>query len=99
MPGPDQDDGEIVDFSGLDEGQGFKEFIQGAEPAGKDNEGRGVADEHEFPCEEVPEGHGHVQIGIQRLLARRFSIRPGPPPVMTANPASPNRAPIARAAV
>ena len=61
-----------MDFPGLDECQGFKEFIQGAKSTWKDDEGRGVADEHGFPGEEVPEGHRHIHISIEWLFAREF---------------------------
>ena len=51
----DEDDGEWVAASGLDEGEDFEAFVVGAEAAGEEGDGVGFLDEDEFAAEEIAE--------------------------------------------
>ena len=51
----DEDRREVPDPVGLDQGQALEHLVEGAEAAGEDDEGAGVADEHQLAGEEVVE--------------------------------------------
>lgn len=52
----DEDEGHELAFACLHEGEGFIGFVHGSEATGEEGDGVGVADEREFPGEEVLEG-------------------------------------------
>src|SRR4051812_38392117 len=49
----EEDDREVLDLAGLDQGQRLEEFVECAKPAGKDDERRRVLDEHRLAHEEI----------------------------------------------
>lgn len=65
---PHEDDGKVLDLAGLDEGESFEEFVEGAEATGADDEGVGVLDEHDLADEEVAELDELVDEGVGLLL-------------------------------
>ena len=72
--GADEDDREVADLAGLDEGQRLEQLVERAEAAGQDHERVGVLHEHRLAREEVPELHGEVDVGIERLLVGQLDV-------------------------
>ena len=66
--GAEEDDGEGVELAGLDEGEGFEEFVHGAKAAGEADEGVAVFDEHDLADEEIVVRDGEGLIGVGFLL-------------------------------
>ena len=71
--------GNGFDAVGLDEGYGFKNFIQRAEAAGHADIGLGVFDEHDLAHEKVFELELHVGKGVGLLLHGKPDIEPDRP--------------------
>src|SRR5260370_30852960 len=69
-----EDHGEVADLLGLNQRQCFKEFVERAKTARKDNETKAVLDEHHLPYEEVLEGEPASLVRIRALLKRQFYI-------------------------
>ena len=76
VTGPEQHDGKLTNFFGLDQGQGFEELIHGAETARKNNIGHGVADEHQLADEKITEGDTAVLKKIGMLFPGQNDIEP-----------------------
>jgi hypothetical protein len=78
----EQDDGEIADLAGLDEGERLEQLIHGAKAAREDDEGLGVLDEHGLAHEEVAEVDGDGDVGVIVLLEGQLDVEPNevPPP-------------------
>lgn len=68
------DDREAFDFFGLDEDEGFEDFIQGPETSRHDDEGLRIFDEHDLADEEVVEIDEAVEVGVGVLLHREFDV-------------------------
>ena len=69
-----EQDGHGADFLGLNEGQHLKQLVEGAEAAGKDDEGPGVLHQHHLADEEVPEGERDVLVRIGCALERKLDV-------------------------
>src|SRR5690554_723842 len=65
---PHQDDREILDLAGLNQGEGLEEFVHRAETAGHDHECVGVFDQHDLSHEEIAKVQGGIEVGILALL-------------------------------
>lgn len=70
--GPEENDREGGDLSGLGQGQRFKYFIEGPEPARHHHEALGVLQEHHFPSEEVAKVDPEGDVFVERLLKGEF---------------------------
>lgn len=70
------DDWEAFDFFGLDEHQGFEDFVEGPESSGQHDERGGVFDEHDLADEEVVEVDEAVEVGVWVLLHGEFDVAP-----------------------
>ena len=64
------DDRKVFDLPGLDQGHGFEELIERAEPSGDDDKGVGVFDEQRLPNKEVADIDPFIQVGVGLLLHR-----------------------------
>jgi hypothetical protein len=65
----------VIDrLAGLDQSQRLEQLIERAESTRKDDEGIGVADEHQLPGEEVVELDAQVDVGIDRLLVGQLDV-------------------------
>ena len=58
----------------LDQGEGFKEFVHGADAARHDDEGVAVFDQERFPREKITHVHTGIQPGIDMLLMRQNDV-------------------------
>ncbi|CAO5250554.1 hypothetical protein FAGKG844_40214 [Frankia sp. AgKG'84/4] len=76
QPGPvvgaDEDDREPGDLAGLDEGEGLEQLVEGAQPAGQDDESLRVLDEHRLAHEEIAEAHAEVDPVVEPLFERKL---------------------------
>ena len=70
----EDDDREILDLAGLDEGHRLKHFIQGAETARHDHKCVGVLDKQGFPDKEIVEVDVFVEVWIVVLFHRQLDI-------------------------
>lgn len=70
------DDRELFDFAGLDEHGRLEDFVEGAEPAGHDDEGVGVFDEHDLANEEVFEINEEIEEWVGMLFVRELDVAP-----------------------
>jgi len=68
------DDRELFDFFGLDEDEGFEDFVHGSESAWHDDEGFGVFDEHDFAYKEVVEVYESVEVWVGDLFHWEFDV-------------------------
>ena len=62
---PDEDDREVADLAGLDEGQRLEQLVERAEAAGQDHERVGVLHEHRLAGEEVAELDAEVDVRVE----------------------------------
>ena len=69
-----EDDREILDLAGLDEGQRFEEFIQSPESPGDDDKGVGVFDQQRLPDEEVSDIDPLIEVRVGVLLHREHDV-------------------------
>ena len=67
---------ESPDLLGLNEREGFEQFIHGTEASRKDHVRYGIFYEHELAHEEIPELHLDVLEGIGRLLHGELDVQP-----------------------
>ena len=67
-----EDDRELPDLSGLDERQGFEEFVHRAEATRQRDERVGVLEEKHLPHEEPPARDPAIQVRVRRLLDRQL---------------------------
>src|SRR5687768_17047246 len=65
---------ELIDLPGLDEGQRLEELIERPEPAGEDDEGDRVFDEHRLPHHEVAEVDERIDVRIGALLEGQLDV-------------------------
>src|SRR5450759_1925029 len=70
----EENDGEPVDLSRLNECECLEQLIQRAEPAGEDNERHRVLDEHRLPHEEILEVDERVDVRVCALLERELDV-------------------------
>jgi len=70
----DQDQGNLAAFAGLDQGQGFQQFVQGAEAPGHDHVGAGALHKHEFAGEKVAKGLGNVLERVGYLFVGQLDV-------------------------
>ncbi|MEN9801070.1 MAG: polymerase [Actinomycetota bacterium] len=69
-----ENDREIRNLRGLDESQGFEQFVNGSEATGHHDECVGVLDHHHLANEEVLEVDADVEIVIGELLLRQLDV-------------------------
>src|SRR5918992_550872 len=69
-----QDDWEVVDLAGLDQGQRLVQLVERAEAAGEDHEALGVLHKHDFAHEEVAELQAEVDELVQALLEGKLDV-------------------------
>jgi len=70
----EEDDGEILDLAGLDEGHGLEQFIEGAESARNDDKGVGVFDQQGLADEEVADVDPLIEVGVVTLFHGQHDI-------------------------
>ena len=68
------DDREVLYLTGLDEGEGLKHFIHGAEAAGHHDEAIAVFEEEDLADEEVFHRDPLVEVGVMGLLEGEFDV-------------------------
>ncbi len=68
--------GEVLHFSGLDEGGHLEKLVGGAEPAGHDQKGVGILGQHQFADEKITELHPFIQVGVRGLFGGKLDIAP-----------------------
>lgn len=72
--GAKQDDGELGDFIALNQGIGFKEFIEGAKAAGHNDKSYGVFKKEHFSNEEVFNIDPYIEEGVGFLFKGQFDV-------------------------
>ena len=70
----DEDDREVADLAGLDEGQRLEQLVHRPEAAGQDDEAVGVLDEHDLAHEEVAELDAEVDVRVEPLLVGQLDV-------------------------
>ncbi len=70
----DQDDGNLAGLAGLHQGQGFHQFVQGAEPSRHHHVGGGEFDEHHLAGEEMAECLADVLVGVGMLFVGQLDV-------------------------
>ena len=75
---PEEQEGDRLHASGLDQGEGFKHLVQRSKAAGKDAQGAGPHQEMHFTDREVVEVEGQVRrhIGIGGLFVLQDNVEP-----------------------
>src|SRR5262245_44235396 len=73
---PDENHGERLNLTCLDQRNRFEQFVECAESARQDDERDRVFHEHYFPHEEIAEVQQLVCINVRLLLERQFDIQP-----------------------
>ena len=71
---PDQNQGEVLDFVGLDQGGRLEDLVQRAEAPRHGDEGVRVFHQHQFPHEKVFEGDPFVEIRVRLLFLRQLDV-------------------------
>jgi hypothetical protein len=69
-----EDDREVPDLAGLDEGERLEQLVERPEPAGHDHERVRVLHEHRLAGEEVVELHREVHVRVEMLLAGQLDV-------------------------
>ena len=68
------DDGKVLDFSRLNQGERFEHFVEGASATGHEDECVGIFHEKGFADEEVMQGHATVEIVVWFLFERQLDV-------------------------
>src|SRR5450759_1031566 len=76
----EENDGEAVDLSRLNECECFEQLVEGAKTAGEDNECHRILDEHRLPDEEVLEVDEGVDVRVRALLEWQLDVAADRPP-------------------
>ena len=72
--GPKQNDGELGNFIALNQGIGFKEFVEGAKAAGHNDKSYGVFKKENFSDEEVFNIDPYIEEGVGFLFKGQFDV-------------------------
>src|SRR5262249_13143345 len=69
-----EDDRKMFDFFGLDEREGFKQFVHRPKATREDDKGMGIFDKHSLAYKEVAKVKRDIEVWIRRLIKRQLNV-------------------------